>query len=60
MRTAPLWGLSARPSFLHDGRAKTPQDAILEHSGQGMYSRNRYLRLRANQRYALLAYLKSL
>ena len=60
MRTAPLWGLSARPSFLHDGRAKTPHAAILAHGGQGLTARNRYLRLRVYERYALLAYLKSL
>jgi mono/diheme cytochrome c family protein len=60
MRTAPLWGLSARPSFLHDGRAKTPQAAILEHGGQGISSRNRYLRMRGYERHALLEYLRSL
>jgi di-heme oxidoreductase (putative peroxidase) len=60
MRTSPLWGLSARPTFLHDGRAKTIHDAILEHGGQGNYSRARFMRLGAYERFALLAYLRSL
>jgi CxxC motif-containing protein (DUF1111 family) len=60
MRTSPLWGLSARPTFLHDGRAKTIQDAILEHSGQGSYSRARFMRLSPYERFAVLAYLRSL
>jgi CxxC motif-containing protein (DUF1111 family) len=60
MRTAPLWGLKVRPTFLHDGRARTPNDAILEHAGQGTESRNRYTRLAPRDRQALLAFLRSL
>jgi CxxC motif-containing protein (DUF1111 family) len=60
MRTAPLWGLSARPVFLHDGRARTPVDAILEHGGQGSSARSRFTRLDARERQALLAFLNSL
>jgi len=60
MRTAPLWGLSARPTYLHDGRATTAEAAIVAHAGQGAESRNRYLRLDGRDRYALLAFLKSL
>jgi len=60
MRTAPLWGLSARPAFLHDGRARTPQAAILFHDGQGAQARRRYLGLRDSERRALLSFLASL
>ena len=60
MRTAPLWGLSSRPVFLHDGRATTPEAAILAHDGQGRASRNRFAALGAGQRQALIAFLKSL
>jgi CxxC motif-containing protein (DUF1111 family) len=60
MRTAPLWGLSARPTYLHDGRAKSVSDAITGHSGQGAESRVRFLRLDPNSRAALLAFLRSL
>ena len=35
MRTAPLWGLRFQPSFLHDGRAATADQAIRAHDGQG-------------------------
>jgi CxxC motif-containing protein (DUF1111 family) len=60
MRTAPLWGLSARPTYLHDGRAKSVDDAILGHSGQGAESRARFQRLDGGARSALLAFLRSL
>jgi CxxC motif-containing protein (DUF1111 family) len=60
IRTAPLWGLKSRSSFLHDGRATTPDAAIMAHSGQAGSSRDRYARLGGFGRAALLAYLKSL
>ncbi|HUL49646.1 MAG TPA: di-heme oxidoredictase family protein [Gemmatimonadales bacterium] len=60
MRTAPLWGLSSRPVFLHDGRASTPSQAILAHAGQGQRARDRYAALRPGEQAALLAFLKSL
>jgi CxxC motif-containing protein (DUF1111 family) len=60
MRTAPLWGLSARPAYLHDGRAKSVADAIIAHAGQGTDARNRFLRLGFGSRAALLAFLSSL
>ncbi|HUK21838.1 MAG TPA: di-heme oxidoredictase family protein [Gemmatimonadales bacterium] len=60
MRTAPLWGLSSRPVFLHDGRASTPAAAILAHAGQGQRARDRYAALRPGEQAALLAFLKSL
>ena len=60
MRTTPLWGLMARPSFLHDGRAKTPEAAILAHDGQGSAARRNFERLNFRQREALMAFLRSL
>jgi CxxC motif-containing protein (DUF1111 family) len=60
MRTAPLWGLSARRLYLHDGRAKSVQEAILGHRGQGEEARNQYLRLNDHLRAVLLAFLGSL
>jgi len=60
MRTAPLWGLSSRPVYLHDGRASTPSQAILAHAGQGQRARDRYAALRPGEQAALLAFLKSL
>jgi CxxC motif-containing protein (DUF1111 family) len=60
MRTAPLWGLSARPTYLHDGRASTVEGAISAHSGQGAESRARFRQLDGGARAALLAFLRSL
>lgn len=60
MRTAPLWGVSAQQSFLHDGRATTLDQAIRAHDGQARPARNRYERLPEPRRRALLAFLRSL
>ena len=60
MRTAPLWGLRSRPTFLHDGRATTPEAAILAHEGQGRASRDAFVALPAAKRQTLLAYLRTL
>ncbi|HEY2155288.1 MAG TPA: di-heme oxidoredictase family protein [Isosphaeraceae bacterium] len=60
MRTAPLWGLRFQTSLLHDGRAATPQVAILQHDGQGLAARNRFARLRPQQRDQLIAFLNSI
>lgn len=60
MRTAPLWGLRVQKSFLHDGRASTISDAILQHAGQGRFSKSRFEQLPAKDRSDLLAFLNSL
>lgn len=60
MRTAPLWGLRALPSFLHDGRAETVKQAILMHAGQGRMARDRFAGLDAGQKGDLLTFLNSL
>jgi CxxC motif-containing protein (DUF1111 family) len=59
-KTAPLWGLSRRSFFLHDGRATTYVDAIAAHGGEAMAARNRFFALRPPDRDALLAFLDSL
>lgn len=60
IRTAPLWGLSAEPTYLHDGRALTIDQAILAHDGQGRGARDRYTRLDPQASAKLLAFLRSL
>jgi CxxC motif-containing protein (DUF1111 family) len=60
MRTAPLWGVSAQPTLLHDGRAKTLADAIRAHDGQAREARNRFNRLNSQNQQALIAFLKSI
>ncbi len=49
-----------RAGFLHDGRARTLQEAILWHGGEGQAARDRYAALSARDRRALLAFLESL
>jgi CxxC motif-containing protein (DUF1111 family) len=60
MRTAPLWGLRVESSLLHDGRAQTPEEAILAHDGQAAQARDRYKGLSLQKKANLLAFLKSL
>ena len=44
----------------HDGRATTPEQAILAHDGQGKKSRDRFTRLSSTEKAQLLAFLGSL
>ena len=59
-RTEPLMGVRLATKFLHDGRAKTPEQAIEMHGGEGMRSRDLFEALPAADRAALLAFLKTL
>jgi CxxC motif-containing protein (DUF1111 family) len=66
-RTAPLWGLGLAPNsqggqyfLLHDGRAKTIEDAIALHGGEASGRRAKYYQLSESDRLALLSFLKSL
>ena len=68
-RTAPLWGLglaqvvNERAGFLHDGRARTIEEAILWHGHEESESRGAwefFVNLNLSQREALLAFLESL
>ncbi len=59
-RTAPLWGVSGRQFFLHDGRATTIDAAIRMHGGEAKQIRQRYITLSADKRAELLAFLNSL
>ena len=60
LRTAPLWGLRAQRTFLHDGRANNMNDAITAHDGQARTSREAYERLEEQARARLMAFLNSL
>lgn len=65
-RTAPLWGLHARmqktpdAQLLHDGRARSPLEAILWHDGEAAAARDRVKALSKDDRDALLRFLESL
>jgi CxxC motif-containing protein (DUF1111 family) len=66
-RTEPLMGLrlsedieEGEPRFLHDGRAKTIEEAIRLHGGEGSSSRARFVLLSEPDRAALVTFLRSL
>ncbi len=65
-RTPPLWGIgltegvSGGAAYLHDGRARTLEEAILWHDGEAGASREAYEALTQNQQAALIEFLKSL
>jgi len=65
-RTPPLWGMglaqgvNPTAGFLHDGRARTLEEAILWHAGEAQASIDQYRLLPAIERAALLRFLNSL
>ena len=65
-RTTPLWGIglqekvNAHTYFLHDGRARSLQEAILWHGGEGEASKNIFKNMSKSNRSALIAFLESL
>lgn len=56
-RTEPLMGLRNMPQFLHDGRAKSVEEAIRLHGGEALGSRGAFMQLSDKERAALLAFL---
>jgi len=60
IRTAPLWGLRLRSRLMHDGTTLTVGDAIRRHKGEAREVTKRFLRLKASDQNALLAFLQSL
>ena len=65
-RTPPLWGIglvetvNGHTMFLHDGRARSIEEAILWHGGEAEESRQRFMGLAVEEREALLRFLESL
>jgi CxxC motif-containing protein (DUF1111 family) len=65
-RTAPLWGIGLTQTvlpgsgYLHDGRARTLEEAILWHGGEAERSQKRFKALPAASRSALIKFLQSL
>jgi CxxC motif-containing protein (DUF1111 family) len=65
-RTPPLWGLgllrtvNGPVGLLHDGRARSAEEAILWHGGEAQPTRERFVALRRTEREALLAFLSTL
>jgi CxxC motif-containing protein (DUF1111 family) len=66
-RTPPLWGLGLSPNsqggqffLLHDGRAKSIEEAIQLHGGEAAASKNKFNQLTAAGKNALLKFLNAL
>jgi CxxC motif-containing protein (DUF1111 family) len=65
-RTSPLWGVgllkqtNGTPYYLHDGRARTIEEAILCHGGEAQASKNAFVQLSISDRDAVVAFLQSL
>lgn len=64
-RTPPLWGVgrSAKVNgsgdLLHDGRARTIEEAILWHAGEGEVSRTLFMQLPAQSRQQLIEFVET-
>jgi CxxC motif-containing protein (DUF1111 family) len=65
-RTPPLWGIGLVPvvnghqRFLHDGRARGLEEAILWHGGEAQAARDAYAALPVEERGELLRFLEGL
>ena len=66
-RTPPLWGVGIQENFqggqaffLHDGRARSLQEAIELHDGEGAASRDSFSALSIDDRARLIRFLRSL
>lgn len=65
-RTPPLWGIgltkvvNPKATFLHDGRARTLEEAILWHGGEAERSRLEFADLSEEERRSIIAFLESL
>ena len=65
-RTAPLWGVGLaerqlpKRGFLHDGRARSIEEAILWHGGEAKESARKFKALSRSDRETLLAFVRSL
>lgn len=65
-RTPPLWsigltaGVSGGEAYLHDGRARSLEEAILWHGGEADVAKEAFRTMPAAERAALIKFLKSL
>lgn len=66
-RTPPLWGLGLSKNsqggeyfLLHDGRARSIEEAIILHGGEGNASKARFQQLSATEKAQLIKFLESL
>lgn len=58
--TRPLWGLAETAPYLHDGRASTIPEAILDHGGEAQQARDAFKELSAADQADVHVFLLSL
>jgi hypothetical protein len=58
--TENLWGAGSTPPYMHDGRATTLTEAILEHGGEGAAARTAFRALTVAQQQHVIAFLNNL
>lgn len=66
-RTSPLWSigkyeqaLGKKPNLLHDGRARTIEEAILWHGGEAQKAQNSFMELSKENREKVIKFIKEL
>ena len=65
-RTPPLWGIglykkvSGEANYLHDGRARSIEEAILWHNGEAKKARDAFAALSKKERTLIIRYLESI
>ncbi|MEH6449652.1 MAG: di-heme oxidoredictase family protein [Oleispira sp.] len=65
-RTAPLWGVgllqqvNGSNTLLHDGRARSVEEAVLWHGGEANTAKARFIQLKKSERTALIKFVNSL
>lgn len=65
-RTPPLWGMGLVKTvnhstfLLHDGRARSLEEAILWHGGEAEHAKNAFKNMSKTKREALIEFLQSL
>jgi len=59
-RTQPLWGVVLSKPFLHDGRAGSLREAVLDHGGEAQISRDAFAALAPEQQSAVISFLEHL
>ena len=60
IRTAPLWGVRLHSRLMHDGVSVTLLDAIRRHKGEAEQVTEKFEKLKASEKEALLEFLRSL
>jgi CxxC motif-containing protein (DUF1111 family) len=65
-KTPPLWGIGLTATvtgeafYLHDGRARSLEEAILWHGGEAARARDNFAAFSAEDRAKLIGFLESL